>query len=467
MIEELIEEQDELTIRIMELEKDQRLFEEGDYLENLYVLLEGEVQLIKRDLIDGETVSLATDRLKPGSFIGLIAFTTGNPSMTTARVLRQGRAFRIKQQEFDELLHRHHRLSYPMQQLMIANLVERYQQNGALQLKLEKLNQELKEEQDELKKAYEDLENTQNLLIHKEKMATLGQLVAGFAHEINNPVSALIRSSESLAEQLSLLLNSEKRKTDLNIQVYKAGLESNPMNTTEQRKRINELKKIYPDLARTKLRKLAQMPTELEERIREESLTERLDSLLGHFESGKLLHNIQHASRRIGNLVKSLKNYSRQDSNTYELLDIREGIHDTLQMLSNRLKFHEVELNLADIPETCVNAAELNQVWTNLIINACDAMEQSGKLTIESLAENDKIIIKVSDTGPGVPREIRQHIFEPNFTTKNKSKKFGLGLGLAISSEIIQKHDGEITVGDAPDGGAQFTVELPVDERCD
>ena len=193
LIEELIDERDESESGVLLLEEGQVLFEEGNYLEDLYILLDGEIELFKHDSVKGGKESVVTDILKPGAFIGVIAFTTGNRTMTAARVTEKSQAICIQREEFDDYLHKQHRLSYPIQQLMIANLVDRYQQNTGLQLKLERLNQQLRSERNELRQAYFDLEEAQNLLIHKEKMATLGQLVAGFAHEINNPVSALLR----------------------------------------------------------------------------------------------------------------------------------------------------------------------------------------------------------------------------------------------------------------------------------
>ena len=464
MIEELAEDLQELKKNMIELEEDAQLFEEGDYLEHLYILLEGEVKLIKKGA-EGTISSMVTDYLKPGSFIGLIAFTTGNRTMTGAKVIEKGRAIRVKREEFDDYLRRHNRLSFPMQQLMIANLVDRYQQNTALQLKLEKVNTELKDERNELQKAYRELEEAQNLLVHKEKMATLGQLVAGFAHEINNPVSSLLRSSESVVRQLSRLF-AEEDVDEFDAELFKAGLNASYRDTATLRESMQELRGQFPALPRTLLRKMAMLPPEIISEIRDQCSAGEIEKLLARFEAGKLLHNIRHASRRIANLVKSLKNYSRQDKNTYELMDLREGLQDTILMLSNRLKHHEVVLELKEIPETCGNMGELNQVWTNIIINACDAMEHHGTITIGCRSENDHIRIVFRDTGPGVPEKIQDRIFEPNFTTKNQSRKFGLGLGLAISNEIVKKHEGTIGVHNSEEGGAVFTVTLPVTTDC-
>ena len=463
LIKELISERDESESGMMLLEEGQVLFEEGDYLEDLYILLNGEIELYKHDDEKGGKGRVVTDVLKPGAFIGVIAFTTGNRTMTAARVTEKSQAICIKREEFDDYLHKQHRLSYPIQQLMIANLVDRYQQNTGLQLKLERLNQQLRSERNELRQAYFDLEEAQNLLIHKEKMATLGQLVAGFAHEINNPVSALLRSSELVVEQLQNIFAADVKANELDLALFEAGFNSELVDTEHLRSKMRQLSTAFPDASRPVLRKLAQLPAKILEQVED---AENLNRLLGLFEAGKLLHNIRHASQRIGNLVKSLKSYSRPDANAYGLLDIREGIKDTVLMLSNRLKFHDVSLQLDEIPETCANMAELNQVWTNIICNACEAMGEQGMLKIRCWSENKKIIVEFEDSGPGVPEAIQERIFEPNFTTKNQSQKFGLGLGLAISSEIIKKHEGDIAVRNAVDGGAIFSISLPVKTDC-
>ncbi|CAN0533317.1 unnamed protein product, partial [Scytosiphon promiscuus] len=176
-------------------------------------------------------------------------------------------------------------------------------------------------------------------------------------------------------------------------------------------------------------------------------------SLVQQHEAGKFIHNIQLSSERIANLVKSLKSYSRQDQNEAEEVDIRNGINDTILVLSNRLKFLNLELDLKDIPTTQVKLGELNQVWTNIIVNACDVLPSGGSLKIATKTEGEHaIIIEISDNGPGISEQLIDRIFEPNFTTKNQGAKFGLGLGLAISNEIIRQHGGFIRVSNKKEG---------------
>lgn len=147
------------------------------------------------------------------------------------------------------------------------------------------------------------------------------------------------------------------------------------------------------------------------------------------------------------------------------MIDIRDGINDTILILSNRLKYLHLELDLLDIPQTCGKMGELNQVWTNILVNACDVLPDGGVLKIRTYEEGDfKIVVEISDNGPGIPEDVLPKIFEPNFTTKNQGAKFGLGLGLAISNEIVRQHGGFIKATNQKGGGATFQIVLPVKE---
>lgn len=456
-IKRAVEDTDDLKTHVVSFRKGHVLFQQGETLPYLYLLLEGAVQLshTRKDQTSFDLV-----KLEPGHFVGLVAFTTGNQSLTTCRVVENMKALRIEQQEFEQYLNEHPRLRHPLQQLMVSNMTDRFMKNVELEARMNALNRKLEQESTDLKKAYQQLETSQQMLIHQEKMATLGELVAGFAHEVNNPASALLRSSSSLNELFSKM---PQKETDS--RMFGFGLRAGPVSSSVIRERMKNLRGQFDDIPeRALLRKLAQMPEEAVKLIREHSAgkPERLKTLIRQFEAGKLIHNIQVASERIANLVKSLKSYSRQDGNEAEMIDIREGIKDTLLVLSHRLKFVDVHLELNEIPETCGNMGELNQVWTNIIVNACDAMPDDGRLSVSTRQEQKRIVVEISDNGPGIPAEVMNRIFEPNFTTKNQGAEFGLGLGLAISNQVIRRHGGEIHVKNKNNNGACFTIILPV-----
>ncbi len=457
-IRKVIDESDELIKHLVNFKKDEIIFQQGDTLTYLYLLLEGSV-ILNHTRSDGSSLDLV--HLDPGNFVGLVAFSTGNPSLTTCRVKENIRALRIEQNEFEQYMNDHPRLRHPLQQLMMNNMTDRFMQNVQLESKMNALNQKLEEEGEQLREAYRQLENSQQKMIHQEKMATLGELVAGFAHEVNNPAAALIRSSEMLRE---IFVDGDH--DEILQQMFLIGLKSAPVSSEETRIRMNNMDAEFAEIRdRSMMRKLAQMPEEALDLIRDQRKVYPLERLLRRFEAGRLIHNIEIASNRIANLVKSLKSYSRQDYRDDGMIDIREGIKDTVQILSNRLKYMDVNLELNEVPETCGRMGELNQVWTNILVNACDVLETGGHIDIICRQEGKKIKVIISDNGPGIPEEILDRIFEANFTTKNQGARFGLGLGLAISSEIIQQHGGTLKAANNENGGARFEILLPV-KKC-
>jgi signal transduction histidine kinase len=342
---------------------------------------------------------------------------------------------------------------------MLNNMAERFDKNLRLESELNALNHRLEEEGEQLKTAYEQLEQSHQKLVHQEKMATLGELVAGFAHEVNNPAAALLRSSEMLKDNFRLIYDVSPKA-----RIFEVGLKSKPLSSSDIRNRMIIIHKNFPYVKeRSQIRKLAQMPDEALDIISSSRKKISIEELTQQFEAGKFIHNIQVASERIANLVKSLKSYSRQDNNEADMIDIRDGINDTVLILSHRLKYLDLQLDLKDVPKICAKMGELNQVWTNILVNACDVLVDGGTLKIATKAEGyHKIIVTISDNGPGIPAEAIPRIFEPNFTTKNQGAKFGLGLGLAISNEIVRQHGGFIKVSNRERGGAKFEIILPV-----
>ena len=449
------------------------LFEEGSPLNDMYILLEGSVQLYKTNPATGN--DFPVDLLKKGAFIGLISFTTGNPSLTTAHTIADVTLLKIPRREFETYFSENPRIKDYLSELLLANLVERYKHTISLQSKLEAVNIELKSERNELKQAYFDLKKAQNRLIHQEKLATLGQLVAGFAHEVNNPAAALTRAVESMKEDIGKLFDAVTQQPET-VNRYRhffdRGLEAEFASTDTVRTRMKQLAEEFPKLSRSTVRAIAHLPETALEALEEAQISdpETIETILTLFDFGKLIRNSESAAQRIAGLVQSLKSYSRQDKNEVEKFDLREGLHDTLQLASNRIKYYDLKLELEDIPPVYGRPAEINQVWTNIIMNACDAMGKNGELTITSgTAQREDgayVQVTIQDSGPGIREEMREKIFEPNVTSKRRGAQFGLGLGLTITRDIVQAHDGHIEVSNAnePETGAIFTVYLPVAE---
>ena len=341
---------------------------------------------------------------------------------------------------------------------------------GSLQKNLQIRNEELANTLEKLKKA-------QTQLVQSEKMAALGQLIASIAHEVNSPLGAIRSSVESIADFLprleklmgflqtasweeqqifwdlvreipsekDSLSSKEKRKLKKELMTSQLANVSNPELIAEILVNINACDKV------TSLLPLLQK----EEGVK---LLEIADDFWGFKKSTQ---TISTATERADKVVSALRNYSRQDrfsKNT--LTNIIEGIETVLILCRHQFKQGiEVIKNYSSVPIIACNPDELNQVWTNLIQNAVQAMEAKGTLTINVVSENNKIRVDVCDTGEGISEEIQDQIFEPFFTTKPPGK--GSGFGLGIVKNIVDKHQGQITVESKP-GKTKFTVWLPI-----
>lgn len=447
------------------------LLREGDKLKDIFILLEGSVELCKKkpdSNIDFPVINLST-----GSFIGIIAFTSGEPSLTTAIVTEPSTVLKIPDSQIRSLFNEDPQFKVYMDELILANLVERFRNTIILQIKLNSANNKLRKERNDLKHALAKLKKAQEYLIYQEKMATLGQLVAGFAHEVNNPTASLLRSTESLWQRISEMMERMETNKDmppLARQLFESGKKAAYPDTATIRKKIKTFEKKFTQATPSQLRLLAQVPefiiTELEQL--EIYNSDSLEYYLGYFDFGKMFRNIESAGIRIAGMVKSLKSYSRSDSDQeWEQVDIREGIHDTLQLTSNRIKYYSIHIDLPEVPLIKANAAALNQVWTNIILNAADAMGKNGSLFINCNYDNKNIVVTIRDTGPGINNDILNKIFGSNFSTKKSDIKFGLGIGLSISKDIILQHGGTITATNVSTGGAKFTVILPIHRTDD
>ncbi|MFO8023366.1 MAG: ATP-binding protein [Perlabentimonas sp.] len=465
-INQLIPDSKLLKQLLVTFEPDEIILAEGQKNDNLYVVLDGEVAQQK----EGEDVTANIGLLGPGDFCGLLSFQTGEPIFLSIKAHSKVTALAFNHKTFDTFLNRYPEISRTLQGLIFSNLAERYRSVVGLHLEVAHLTRELERERNQLQKAIRELESTRNALISQEKMATLGELTAGLAHEINNPASALLRSVDYLTTNMPLIIGKLSANADVGLVRFmmEAGLNRKYADSTERRARMKHFSKMFPHLQRNMLRVIAEMDSSVVYSIKpfaeKESRTDTLQLLLDAYQSGVFLNSIRLSTSRIEFLVKSLKSYSRQPGKMPEMADIREGIHETLHILGHRLKDVKVHLDLQDIPPVSCFVGELNQVWTNLIINACDAIGDNGDIFIScGIAPDENAVwIKIADSGPGIPDSLKKKIFSPSFTTKTAGGEFGLGIGLPISQGIIEKHQGEISVTNRDGGGAEFVINLPL-----
>lgn len=432
----------------------QTLLHEGDENRDLYILLEGTAQLVKRG-VDGERIPV--DLLGPGSLLGILSFWTGRPAFSDSLAATPLRVLRLDKGEVDRGVEADPMFARLIQQLLVANLSDRYRRVVGLNLKVAGLTRELESERNALREAVADLKRTRNKLVHQEKLATMGQLLAGIAHEINNPSSALMKNAEQLRRDLPMLFAHDPKA----VLLLNEGLNAPWPSTAETRDRMETLARRWPALPRSTIRRLAKLTSPALDALGDPPEGEKMERALRLFETGAALHGVLSAETRITRLVKSLKSYSRQDETGGGSAKLEECVRDTLTVLNHRLKHYDLRLELEDVPEIPCHPGEINQILTNLLANACDATEPGGGITVRTGQTDDRVWLEVSDEGCGLPPSMGDRIFDANVTTKSGGGNFGLGLGLAISRDIAVKHHGTLTSKNASTRGAVFRLELP------
>jgi signal transduction histidine kinase len=302
---------------------------------------------------------------------------------------------------------------------VLSMTVERALERRALLRAARHYKLDLERRNEELRRRKAELERLQAQIIQSEKMASLGQLAAGVAHELNNPAGYLYGNMELLAESAR-------------------GLE-----------RLLALYDAVP------------LPDEMVAKVR--ALKEEIDYENALADLGSIIADCCEGAERIRDVVQNLRTFSRLDEAEFKKVDIHESIESTLRLLARYYTAENVRLvrDYGDLPLVDCYAGQLNQVWLNLLVNAAYAVRRGGEVRIETRREGDTAVVAVSDTGDGIAPEHLPRIFDPFFTTKPVGE--GTGLGLSVTYGIVERHQGRIAVVSRPGDGTTFTVTLPVD----
>ncbi|MEW5820279.1 MAG: ATP-binding protein [Cyanobacteriota bacterium] len=298
--------------------------------------------------------------------------------------------------------------------LMAEKLNESY---SSLEQKVNERTREYLDATKELQRAYRKLQKTQAQLVQSEKMTSLGQLVAGVAHELNNPIGFITSNMQPLQDSLDGLMKL--------INLY-----GNLKLSEEEQEQVNQF---------------------MEENDFEFMLEDLND----------LIEDIKEGAKRAHKIVLDLRNFSRLDEAEFKEVDLHQGIDSTLNLLSKYYKHRvTVHKDYSDIPFISCYASQLNQVWMNLLVNAAQAIDGTGDVYISTSLEADKVVVKIRDTGKGIPQDVKERIFDPFYTTKPVGE--GTGLGLSITHSIIEKHEGIIELESEIGKGTVFIVKLPI-----
>ncbi len=362
-------------------------------------------------------VSVSVSKMvdKEGNFIALVWFQKD----VTQTKRYQEEMIKIEKEKADTL-----RILHENEAAINRSLSKTKRELQEKNLELERRTFELEEEKGRLKEAYDKLNQMQAQLLQSEKLASLGQLSAGVAHELNNPIGFVHSNLGTLAEYV--------RDVKSLLDKY-ASLE----------------KRMPPDKP---CRELAREIEEFKERIGVQSMLDDFD---------KIISESQEGAQRVKTIVQNLKDFAHRDKTRLELADINKGIESTLNIVWNELKYKAtVTKKYGLIPQIECFPQQLNQVFMNLLVNAAQAIEEKGEITIKTYQAGKSVVVEISDTGAGIPEENLEHIFDPFFTTKEVGK--GTGLGLSVVYGIIENHGGKIEVETQVGKGSTFRVILPV-----
>jgi signal transduction histidine kinase len=406
------------------------------------VVLEGEVRITRA--YDRQSILMAVT--KAGNYLGEIMILLGIPWLSSVRVSKPARFFRLKEEDFWRMLTTCHGVAREI-----------------------------------FRSAANRLRNFEGYTQQREKLVSLGTMAAGLAHEMNNPAAAARRAAAHLQEttdkvqtflcNLSKVLKAEHWQYLL-AAAQEASDGKNPaldhLARSDQAESIahwldargvSSAWDLAPSFVNAGLD--TAWLSKVTEALPTESRVDALRWLEARLNLKSLVGQIEQSTGRIGELVKAVKSYSYMDQSPMQEVDVHEGIESTLTMLGHKLK--NVTLVRAfdrSVPRIMAYGSELNQVWTNLIDNAIDAVNGAGKICVGTSFEHDQVVVEIADDGPGIPAAVQSRMFEPFFTTKSVGA--GTGLGLIISNRIVgDRHGGEIEFESKP-GETRFKVRLPV-----
>lgn len=453
-----------------------RVTREGMPVDAVYILEHGTVALTRVTRAGKVTLHHATT----GRIIGILSLASQGSAFVTATTTSEVELILLSVEQLDRALRGDPMTGEALAALLIRSLVGRLERSEILQVEKIELHAALDAERARLEKerarlaeALDALEQARLELLAQERFATLGELAAGVAHELNNPVAALERASAHEGAAVATLLASHPRG-DLARAALERARNLPARSTADERALRRRLEKAVRDreTARRLVAAGVEDPGEAARLARSTADLALVEAAAG---VGRGERNTVLATARIRSLVAALSAYVRPEGGAQERVDVRESVEDALRLVAHRLDHVEVVRDYSQVPLVPARAGELVQVWTNLISNAADALARGATaaagstldaplgpptLTLSVRPQDGGVRVDVVDNGPGIAREHLDRIFEPRFTTNHGQVRYGLGLGMGLAKSVVDAHGGTITVVSRP-GRTRVSVTLP------
>ncbi|MGK2348979.1 ATP-binding protein [Actinomyces sp. W5033] len=446
-----------------------RLTHQGQPVDAVGVVLSGSVALTRETPVGEVVLHHATT----GRIVGLVSLAERGQAFVTATTTTDVELILLSIEQLDRALKENPVTEQILAALLISSLTKRLSRSEILQVEKIELAAAVEAQRAATQEALDALEQARLELLAQERFATLGELAAGVAHELNNPVSALERANDHLRADLLTIMSTHPQGPLIRESVT-AALSRPAVSTRDERVARRALERVVGDreLARRLVTLGMSQDTPREEVQALVADPERLEVALAAASIGREERNVRTATGRVRSLVSSLSTYVRPEGEMDQDVDVREVLEDSLRLTAHRLRGVEVERDYDDVPTVPGRAGELAQVWTNILSNAADALSGAVKdaeaqgtafhpaLTVRVVAEAAGVRVDVVDNGPGIDPETLPRIFEPRFTTNHGKVRFGLGLGMGLAKAVVDAHDGTIDVDSRP-GRTCVRVVLP------
>jgi signal transduction histidine kinase len=406
------------------------LFEEGDAGDTAYIVTSGEIEILKASADRSVRIAISG----PGVVVGEMSLLTGEPRSATARAVVDTELVSIPKATLDALLESDVQVAHALFDVFIARWREQ-----------------------------------QSRLRQSEHMAQIGVLTAGLAHEMNNPAAAVTRGASLLAEAVERRAAAEVA-IPRGTHIPESPSTRPPTSPVERAQIEDEIEAMLDDLGIEEAWSTAPLLAEAGYTVADldlqpETAAAVVETLAARAEVDALVSEVAEGSRRLSELVAALKSYSYLDQGPVQDVDVARGIEDTLLILKPKTTGMEMVRDYEpDMPTIQAYGSRLNQVWTNLIDNAADAIRDAGvtdgRITLTAAARGETVVVAVTNNGPEIPQPVRDRIFEAFFTTKEPGRGTGLGLD-TVYDIVVNQHRGTIDV-DSNTEETTFTVSLPI-----